>query len=87
MASDAAAWNNQPHFILPAMLIWGIHDFPAFGMVSGCVTKGYYGCPICGPHTQSRCSRALRKNVWDNDGRGYLLVDHPWRTDDALFYG
>jgi hypothetical protein len=31
---------------------WGIlmrtiHDFPSYGFVVGCDTKGYKGCPIC----------------------------------------
>jgi hypothetical protein len=81
---DAAAWNSQPHFLLRVILIWCIH---AYGMVAGCVTKGYRGCPVCGPHCKSRRSRVLRKNVWDAKARRYLHANHPWRTDSALFHG
>jgi len=28
--------------------MWTIHDFPVYGLVMGCVTEGYKGCPICG---------------------------------------
>jgi hypothetical protein len=84
---DAAAWNCQPDFILRAVLIWCIHDFPAYKMVAGCVTKGYHSCPICGPHTQSRRSKVLRKNVWDSEGRRYLRADHPWWRNSADFHG
>jgi hypothetical protein len=31
--------------------MWTIHDFPIYELVMGCVTKGYKGCPICGPDT------------------------------------
>jgi hypothetical protein len=33
------------------ILMWTIHDFPAYGLVAGCDTKGYKGCPICGLDT------------------------------------
>lgn len=39
--------SKQEYFILRAMLMWTISDFPAYGNLSGCVTKGYYACPIC----------------------------------------
>jgi hypothetical protein len=31
-------------FNLRAMLIWYIHDYPAYGTTSGRSTKGYYAC-------------------------------------------
>jgi len=51
---DAANYNGTSHFKLKAILMWCIHDFPAFGIMVGCVTKGYHVCPICGPQTSSR---------------------------------
>jgi hypothetical protein len=50
---DAANYNGTSHFKLKAILMWCIHDFPAFGITVGCVTKGYHACPICGPQTSS----------------------------------
>jgi hypothetical protein len=33
-----------------AILMWTMHDLPTYGLVAGCATKGYQGCPCCGPH-------------------------------------
>ena len=42
---DVARYQEMPTFNLRAVLIWTLHDFPAYGVVPGCVTKGYVGCP------------------------------------------
>jgi hypothetical protein len=65
-------------FTLKAILMWKIHDFSAYRLVSRCVTKGYKACPICGPvavdpgerrvqGTISCKSMALKKNVFTPD--------------------
>ena len=45
--------HEQEFFKLKAILLWTINDFPAYGNLSGCATKGYYACPICGEETNS----------------------------------
>ena len=84
---DASMYQGSRRFNLKAMLLWSIHDFPAYGVVAGCVTKGYRGCPVCGEHTISRRSRALRKNVYDDQYRRFLPHDHPWRRARPEFGG
>ena len=76
---DAAMFQGSARFNLKAMLLWTIHNFPAYGVVAGCVTKGYRACPVCGPNTISRRSFSLHKNVYDNQYRRFLPEDHPWR--------
>ncbi len=34
-------------FNLPAMCIWNVHDFLAYGLFASCVTKGHIQCPPC----------------------------------------
>jgi hypothetical protein len=63
-AVDAFAENVNRNFTLKAILMWCIHDFPAYGFVSGQVTKGYRGCTKCGPSVTTRRSAALTKNVY-----------------------
>jgi hypothetical protein len=46
---DAVAWNSQAEFILRAVLIWCICDFPAYGMVVGCVRRGTAHVPCAVP--------------------------------------
>ena len=82
---DAAKYGGSSEFLMKAILLWTIHDFPAYGIVAGCVTKGYKGCPVCGPGTISRRSRALHKNVYEGQYRRWLPLRHPWRAAISLF--
>ena len=85
---DAARYLDQPTFRLRAVLIWTLHDFPAYGLVSGTVTKGYVGCPCCGEQTCSRRSVALKKNVYScYQYRRWLSPNHPLREDTVHFGG
>ena len=84
---DAAMFRGTSRFNMKAILLWTIHDFPAYDIVAGCVTKGYKGCPICGPHTISCRSLALHKNVYDSQYRRFLPMDHPWRRACTEFGG
>ena len=69
---DARAYMGMSVFKLRAVLMWTLHDFPAYGLISGLTTKGFKACPVCGPHTKSRRSKVLRKNVYCNCHRWYL---------------
>ena len=84
---DAANYKGSPTFLLKAILMWTCHDFPAYGVVAGVVTKGYRGCPVCGKNTISRRSVALKKQVYDNQYRRWLPSGHPWRTNREDFDG
>lgn len=67
--------------------MWTLHDFPAYGLLSGLTTKGFKACPVCGPRTISRRSKILRKNIYCNCHRRYLPADHYFRGADAAFDG
>lgn len=84
MTHDASLYRGVAEFSLRAMLLWSIHDFPAYGLVSGCVTKGFRGCPVCGPATKSGRSHALKKCVYDDQHRKWLPEDHPYRRSTAF---
>jgi len=52
-------------FNLKAMIMWNVHDFPAYGLIVGCVTKGSLArCPFCEPTIESQFSRKLKKVVY-----------------------
>lgn len=85
-AIDVSAGNNNQRFTLKAILMWCIHDFPAYGLASGQVTKGYKGCPECGPNVTTRRSAALGKNVYLGHRR-YLSRSHPYRRLKQAFDG
>ena len=82
---DIAAYKESSHFILKAMVVWTIGDFPAYGMLAGCATSGFVGCPICGEGYRSRRSKLLHKNVFCKCARRFLDEDHPMRTDEINF--
>ncbi|XP_062100363.1 uncharacterized protein LOC133806259 [Humulus lupulus] len=88
-------WNNGVHtydafdksfFNLKAMLLWTINDFPAYGNLAGCTTKGKTACPICGNDT---CATRLKhsKKISYQNTRRFLLFDHPYRSKKAWFNG
>lgn len=77
---------RQEAFTLKAVLLWTINDFPAYGNLSGCVVKGYHGCPICGEETQSCRLKHSRKNVYMAH-RMFLPEDHPFRKQKKAFNG
>ena len=82
---DARAYMGMPLFNMRAVLMWTLHDFPAYGLISGLTTKGFKACPVCGPHTISRRSALLRKNIYCNCHRRYLPQDHYFRAAGAAF--
>ena len=63
---DVGRFKGDKYFVMQTIIIFTMNDFPSFGMVAGTMTKGYKGCPNCGPETESRRSKALRKNVYEH---------------------
>jgi hypothetical protein len=85
LCSDAARWRGEATFTLRAILLWCIHDFPAYAMMAGTSNKGYCACPVCGPNTPSRYSDHLSKVVYGGSHRRWLPPDHPFRRDVIVF--
>ena len=85
MCSDAARWRGEYTFTLRAILLWCIHDFPAYAMMAGTSNKGYCACPVCGPNTTSRYSEHLSKVVYGGSHRRWLPSNHPFRRDVSVF--
>ena len=85
-AVDVSDPNGHRNFILKAILMWCIHDYPAYGLVSGQVTKGYRGCTECGPNVSTRRSAVLGKNLYLGHRR-YLSWSHPYRRMRRAFDG
>ena len=62
---DGSQRNSNAQTIkLHDMLSWTVNDLPAYGLISGQVTKGHRGCPVCGPNVATRCSKVLKKIVY-----------------------
>ena len=84
---DASRAFADSLHLLRVMLMFTIHDYLAYGIVAGLVTKGYKGCVCCGPNTLSRRSKYLKKNVYDHQHRRYLPKLHDLRENEVLFRG
>ena len=82
---DAARWRGEHTFTMRAILLWCIHDFPAYAMMASTTNKGYCACPVCGPATPSRYSEHLSKVVHGGSHRRWLPRNHPFRRDVSVF--
>ena len=78
--------TKEKTFTLHGMLLWTVNDFPAYGLISGQVTKGHRACPVCGPNVATRRSKALKKNVYLGHRR-QLPMTHQWRRQRSNFDG
>jgi len=74
------------HFSMRGMLLWAIHDFPAYTLISGQAGKGFAGCPVCGEGTAGEHSIEASKTVYLGNRR-WLKRNHRWRSARALFNG
>ncbi|XP_073033699.1 uncharacterized protein [Primulina eburnea] len=79
------AYRRQ-FFTLKAVLLWTINDFPAYGILSGCTTHGYYACPVCKEDT---CAKHLEngKKMSFVGHRRFLPRFHPYRRQMKEFDG
>ena len=85
LCNDEGRWRGEAWFMLRAMLMWCVHDFPAYAMMAGTTNKGYCACPVCGPNTPARHSRQLSKVVYGGSHRRWLPADHPYKHDTTVF--
>ncbi|XP_057461897.1 uncharacterized protein LOC130752117 [Actinidia eriantha] len=71
-------------FQMRAALSWTIHDWPAFGDISGWRTKGHYSCYTCNdePYFES-----LRSKTAYINHRCYLPENHPERRKRVAYNG
>jgi hypothetical protein len=60
-AYDIRKEHGLRRFILRAVFMWTIHDFPGYATVGGFSHQGYAACPWCGPHLGAEHSIELGK--------------------------
>jgi hypothetical protein len=75
---DYGKSESSHGFVLCALVLWTIHDFPGYGFLSRCVHQGYVVCPVCGPETTSWHSQSLKKVVYMGHCR-WLRHRHPYQ--------
>ncbi|XP_024171963.1 uncharacterized protein LOC112177965 [Rosa chinensis] len=82
--NDVYDAHTKEYFTLRAVLLWTINDFPTYGNLSGCTTKGYKACPICGNKTSAIHLPHSRKMSYGSH-RKYLPCHHPYRRQKKAF--
>lgn len=78
--------STKRNFKLHAALLWTVHDFPAYGNISGHSTKGKLACPVCHKETNSMWLKKGRKFCYMGHRR-FLRRSHRWRNDRTSFDG
>ena len=84
----ARTYESHPRsfFNMKAILMWVIHDFPSYGNMVGCTTKGFYACPVCGRNTNLEYLKCSRKCVYMGH-RIYLLANHKYHSKKGPING
>lgn len=77
--------SKKQNFMMRAVLMWTISDFPAYAMLSGWMTHGRLACPYCLEDTQSFWLKHGRKHSWFDCHRRFLPEDHPYRKNVRSF--
>ncbi len=63
---------------MKVILMWTIHDFPDYVIISSCQHQGYT-CLPCGTDIVNRWSKELGKPIFQGSWR-WLWINHPYRT-------
>ncbi|XP_038878796.1 uncharacterized protein LOC120070944 [Benincasa hispida] len=66
--------------------MWTINDFPTYGYLASCTTKGKMACPICGEHTHSQWLYYSKKLVYTGHRR-FFPSSHAYRRKKSWFDG
>ncbi|WVZ15584.1 hypothetical protein V8G54_013150 [Vigna mungo] len=77
--------SRRQNFIMRAMLMWTINDFPAYGMLSGWSTHGKLACPHCIEHSKGFRLYHRRKNSWFDSHQRFLRNEHAFRRNRKAF--
>ena len=78
--------HSRSFFNMEAILMWVIHDFPTYGNMAGCTTKGFFTCLICGRNTYSNYLKCSRKCMYMGH-RKYPPLNHKHRSQKRPFNG
>ena len=74
-------------FTMKVILLWAIHDFPAYCHLSGCRTAGKYGCPVCSEGTESEWLINGKKLCYMGHRKFLPSMTHPFRYQKSQFNG
>ena len=76
--------HSSSFFNMKDILMWVIHEFPAYGTMVGCTNKRFCVFPICGKNKDSMYLKYSRKCVYMGHRR-YLPINHKYRSQKRPF--
>jgi hypothetical protein len=79
-AFDNTEEGGLCNFMLRAMLIWTIHDFPRYRTIGGFAHQGFAACPWYGEALSVEYSTELDKHSY-RGCRRWLPMNHIFRSD------
>jgi hypothetical protein len=77
--------STKQNFVMKAMLMWTINDFPAYSMLSGWSTQGKLACPVCMDGNKAFTLKYGGKNSWFDCHRRFLPPNHAFRRSKNRF--
>ncbi|XP_038687493.1 uncharacterized protein LOC119986872 [Tripterygium wilfordii] len=77
---------TKENFVMRAVLMWTINDFPAYGMLCGWMTQGKLAYPCCMERSKAFTLKNGRKNSWFDCHRQFLDMTHPFRRNKDAFF-
>ena len=83
-AMNMSKHEGERQFILRAILMWIVNDFPAYGLLSWQQVHGYKACSLCGLETCAKHVRLLHKMVYLG-ARRFLHLHHHFRRARSTF--
>ena len=69
-----------------AAVLWTIHDFPAYAIISGWSTMGNLVCPCCHSET-THCRLRNGYKICYMGHHHFLALNHKWRNKKSQFNG
>ncbi|XP_026430489.1 uncharacterized protein LOC113327516 [Papaver somniferum] len=79
--------HTKTSFTMKAILMWCIHDYPAYAYMSGLRTSGKFGCPACGEDTEALRLKWGNKFAYMGHRRFLRDRSHPYRRETDKFNG
>ena len=75
----------RQNLVIKAALMWTLNDFTTYGMLSGWMTTGTLGCPICMEQTKAFTIKNYVKVCYFDCHHQFLPLDHPYRRNEKAF--
>ena len=78
--------STKQNFVMKAVILWTVSDFPSYGMLSMWMTSGRLACSYCMKKTKSFMLKYGKKHSWSRCHHQFLPHDHLFTKNKITFY-